>query len=137
VRKLAELLRSNQLKPVDHGDHGLRTLKELARSYLTMNKDVTGVMNSLKALYCSWGIVSTGTEAYARHHRPVGSARSATRASDDTPNTRRENAHIRTAQLLNTAAHAAKNAGTPGRGWLTSEAQTNPHGELLTIWRGS
>jgi hypothetical protein len=27
ARKLAELLRTNQLKPVYHGEHGVRTLK--------------------------------------------------------------------------------------------------------------
>src|SRR6059058_5084201 len=36
ARKLAELLRGGYLKPVYHGDHGLRTLKELSRSYLTI-----------------------------------------------------------------------------------------------------
>ena len=35
ARKLAELLRGNQLHPVYHGEHGVRTLKELGRSYLT------------------------------------------------------------------------------------------------------
>jgi hypothetical protein len=29
ARQLAELLRTNQLKPVYHGEHGIRTLKEL------------------------------------------------------------------------------------------------------------
>ena len=33
ARKLAELLRLNHLNPVYHGEHGLRTLKELGRSY--------------------------------------------------------------------------------------------------------
>ena len=55
ARKLAELLRGNHLKPVYHGDGGLRTLKELARSYLTITKDVTRVMNRLKALYRELG----------------------------------------------------------------------------------
>src|SRR5579864_2037249 len=32
ARKLAELLRTNQLKAVYHGEHGIRTLKELGRS---------------------------------------------------------------------------------------------------------
>src|SRR6202035_4246439 len=41
AHKLAELLRLNHLKPVYHGEHGLRTLKELARSYLTITKDLT------------------------------------------------------------------------------------------------
>src|SRR3989454_7786941 len=35
ARKLAELLRSNLLRPVYHGEHGVQTLKELSRSYLT------------------------------------------------------------------------------------------------------
>ena len=49
ARKLAELLRTNQVKPVYHGEHGVRTLKELGRSYLTITKDVTRVMNRVKA----------------------------------------------------------------------------------------
>src|ERR1700733_5694561 len=67
--KLAELLRGNHLKPVYHGEHSLRTLKELARSYLTITKDVTRVMNRLKALYRSWGIPCGGNEVYAPRHR--------------------------------------------------------------------
>jgi hypothetical protein len=31
---------SNMLKPVYHGEQGVRTLKELARSYLTISKDL-------------------------------------------------------------------------------------------------
>src|SRR5258708_29631620 len=69
ARKLAELLRGNHLKPVYHGEQGLRTLKELARSYLTISKDVTRVMNRLKALYRSWGIACAGTQVYAPRHR--------------------------------------------------------------------
>jgi hypothetical protein len=41
----------NNIKSVYHGEHGLRTLKELARSSLTISKDLTRVMNRLKALY--------------------------------------------------------------------------------------
>ena len=44
ARKLAELLRSNLIRPVYHGEHGLRTLKELGRSYLTISKDLGRVM---------------------------------------------------------------------------------------------
>jgi hypothetical protein len=51
ARKLAELLRGGQLSPVYHGENGVRTLKELARSYLGITKDLTRVMNRLKALY--------------------------------------------------------------------------------------
>src|SRR5258707_6664012 len=56
ARKLSEQLYMNNIKSVYHGEHGLRTLKELARSYLTISKDLTRVMNRLKALYRSWGI---------------------------------------------------------------------------------
>src|SRR5881227_2282517 len=54
ARKLAELLRLDNLKPVYHGETGVRMLRELARSYLTIVKDLTRVMNRLKALYRSW-----------------------------------------------------------------------------------
>ena len=37
------LLYMNRLKPVYHGDHGLRTLKELVRSYLAVTKDLSRV----------------------------------------------------------------------------------------------
>jgi hypothetical protein len=33
ARKLADLLRTGMLRPVYHGENGLRTLRELARSY--------------------------------------------------------------------------------------------------------
>ena len=69
ARKLTEQLYMNKLKPVYHGEHGLRTLQELARSYLTLTKDLTRVMNRLKALYRSWGIPCAGSEVYAPRHR--------------------------------------------------------------------
>jgi transposase len=69
ARKLAELLRTNQLKAVYHGEHGVRTLKELGQSYLTITKDVTRVMNRIKALYRSWAIPCAGTTVYAARHR--------------------------------------------------------------------
>jgi len=50
-------------------DHGVRTLKELGRSYLTITKDVTRVMNRIKALYRSWAIPCSGTTVYAARHR--------------------------------------------------------------------
>jgi hypothetical protein len=43
ARKLAELLRKSSLSSVYHGERGVRTPKELSRSYLTR------VMNRLKA----------------------------------------------------------------------------------------
>src|ERR1700752_3444083 len=69
ARKLAELLRTNQLKSVYHGEHGMRTLKELGRSYQTLTKDVTRVMSRIKALYRSWAIPCSGTTVYASRHR--------------------------------------------------------------------
>jgi transposase len=50
AHKLAELLYMKRVKSVYHGEHSLRTMKELARSYLTITKDVTRVMNRIKAL---------------------------------------------------------------------------------------
>ena len=44
ARKLADRLRGGYLRSVYHGENGLRTLKELARSYLTISKDLTRVM---------------------------------------------------------------------------------------------
>jgi len=64
ARKLAAQLYLNKIKSVYHGEHGLRTLRELARSYLTIGKDLTRVMNRLKALYRSWGIPCAGNEVY-------------------------------------------------------------------------
>jgi transposase len=69
ARKLAELLRGNQLHPVYHGEHGVRTLKELGRSYLTITQDVTRVMNRIKALYRSWAVPCAGTTVYSPRHR--------------------------------------------------------------------
>jgi transposase len=69
ARKLAELLRTDQLKPVYHEEHGMRTLKELGRSYLTLTKDVTRVMNRIKAVYRSWAIPCSGTTVYTPRHR--------------------------------------------------------------------
>jgi len=69
ARKLAELLRSNLLRPVYHGEHGVRTLKELARSYLTISKDLGRVMSRLKAIYRSWGIPCAGKQVYAPRYR--------------------------------------------------------------------
>src|SRR5213596_2475843 len=68
ARKLAELLRLDNLKPVYHGETGVRMLRELARSYLTIVKDLTRVMNRLKALYRSWAIPCAGRDVYYTRH---------------------------------------------------------------------
>jgi transposase len=69
AKKLAELLRNGSLFAVYHGENGLRMLKELSRSYLTISKDLGRVMNRLKALYRSWAIHCAGTQVYAPRHR--------------------------------------------------------------------
>src|SRR5579863_6544122 len=69
ARKLAELLRTNQVKPVYHEKHGTRALKELGRSYLTITKDVTRVMNRIKSVYRSWAIPCAGTSVYTAGRR--------------------------------------------------------------------
>jgi transposase len=56
ARKLAELLYLNKLNPVYHGETGVRTLRELACSYLASTRDLTRVMNRLQAIYRSWAI---------------------------------------------------------------------------------
>ena len=43
ARKLADLLRTGMLRPVYHGEHGLRTLRELGRSYQTLSQDLNRV----------------------------------------------------------------------------------------------
>jgi hypothetical protein len=68
ARKLAELLRAGLVSAVSHGPTGLRTLKELSRCYLTINKELTRTMNRLKALYRSWNIPCAGPSVCA-HHR--------------------------------------------------------------------
>jgi transposase len=69
ARRLAELLRLDHLSPVYHGEHGLRSQKELVRSYLTLTKDTGRVMSRVKAIYRSWAIPCTGKQVYAPQHR--------------------------------------------------------------------
>lgn len=69
ARKLSDLLRAELLTPVYHGESGVRTLRELARGYLTVTKDLTRVMNRLKALYRSWAIPCAGQQVYSPRQR--------------------------------------------------------------------
>src|SRR5258708_20772382 len=69
ARKLSDLLRAGLVTPVYHGENGVRTLRELCRGYLTINKDLTRVMNRLKALYRSWAIPCAGDKVYSPRHR--------------------------------------------------------------------
>jgi transposase len=69
AHKLAELLYLNKLSSVYHGETGVRMLRELARSYLTIVKDLTRVMSRLKAVYRSWAISCAGRDVYYTRHR--------------------------------------------------------------------
>jgi transposase len=69
ARKLAELLRSNRVRAVYHGENGVRTLKELSRSYLAISTDLIRVMTRVKAIYRSWGIPCRGKQVYAERYR--------------------------------------------------------------------
>jgi hypothetical protein len=60
----AELLRSNMLRSVYHGEQGVRKLTELARRYLAISKDLGRVMSRVKAIYRSWGIPCGGKQVY-------------------------------------------------------------------------
>src|SRR6266567_4775356 len=69
AHKLADLLRTGMLRPVYHGEHGLRTLRELGRNYQTISQDLNRVMNRIKALYRGWSIPCAGTQGYAPRYR--------------------------------------------------------------------
>jgi transposase len=69
ARKLADLLRTGMLRPVYHGEHGLRTLRELGRCDQTLSQDLNRVMNRIKALYRGRSIPCGGTQVYAPRYR--------------------------------------------------------------------
>src|ERR1700675_4006939 len=69
ARELSDRLYMNKLSSVYHGGAGVRTLKELGRSYLTISKDLGRVMSRVKAIYRSWAIPCTGKQVYAPRHR--------------------------------------------------------------------
>jgi len=58
ARRLAELLRLNALTAVYHGQDSTRPLKELARSYVSLQQDSTRVMNRVKAIFRGRGSLS-------------------------------------------------------------------------------
>src|SRR6267142_78685 len=69
AQKLAELLRNGSLKAVYHGDNGVRTLKELVRTYGCLVSDTTRVMNRLKAIYRGRAIACGGHDIYRQDRR--------------------------------------------------------------------
>jgi transposase len=64
ANKLANQLRMGEVKAVYKGDQGLRTLKELVHSYNYLVRDVTRVMNRIKAIYRGRGIGCRGRRVY-------------------------------------------------------------------------
>jgi transposase len=69
ARKLSELLRAEMLSPVYHGENGIRVLREMARSYLTLTGDMIRVMNRIKSVYRSRGIHCVSMKIYRPRHR--------------------------------------------------------------------
>lgn len=69
AQRLSELLRLGSLKPVYHGEHGTRGLKELVRAHRDLVRDVVRVKNRVKAIYRSRGISVPGGCAYAGEKR--------------------------------------------------------------------
>jgi len=51
---LADLLRTGMLRPVYHGEHGLRTLRELGRSYQTISQDLNRLMRLTRERLVCW-----------------------------------------------------------------------------------
>ena len=64
ARKLADLLRLMIWSRSTTARAAYACLRELARSYLTIVKDVSRVMSRLKALYRSWAIPCAGRDVY-------------------------------------------------------------------------
>ena len=69
ARELADLLRCDRLSPVFHGTRGLRSLRELARTYVVLTKEQTRIMNRIKALYRSYAIACAGQSCYGPKQR--------------------------------------------------------------------
>ena len=120
ARKLADRLRLHDLKPVYHGETGVRMLRELARSYLTVVKDLSRVMNRLKALYRSWatlrrpGCLLHPTSQSVAGENPRGRQPPASRAT------------------LPAIGHAAALAATSAARTAGGESQTYHHGQAKT-----
>src|SRR4029453_982910 len=69
AKRLAELLRTNALTAVYHGERSTRGLKELARSYSAIVGDSTRIKNRLKAVFRARGIDSSGGGIYTTEER--------------------------------------------------------------------
>jgi transposase len=69
AKKLADRLREGSLKPVYHGEHSTRTLKELARSYVNLVRDCTRTKNRIKSIFRARGIDCPGQKVYEECNR--------------------------------------------------------------------
>lgn len=69
AKRLANLLRMNGLTAVYHGQQSTRMLKELARSYISLQKDCNRVMNRVKAMFRGRGIPCRGKTVYRPENR--------------------------------------------------------------------
>ena len=69
AKRLAELLRTNALTAVYHGEHSTQGIKELVRSYIAIVHDSTRIKNRLKALFRARGIACKGTSLYSKEDR--------------------------------------------------------------------
>lgn len=69
AKRLAELLRTNALKPVYHGEHSTQGIKEIVRSYVSIVHDSTRVKNRLKAMFRARGIPCKGSSVYNQKDR--------------------------------------------------------------------
>ena len=69
ARHLAELLRTNGLKAVYHGEHSTQSLKEYVRSYVAIMRDGSRVKNRVKSLFRARGIACQGGGVYAEEER--------------------------------------------------------------------
>lgn len=69
AHKLAEMLRLGGLKAVYKGEHQLRKLQELVRSYQCLVSDCTRVKNRIKAIYRARAISYKGDEVYQSNNR--------------------------------------------------------------------
>lgn len=69
AKRLAELLRTNSLTAVYHGEDSTRSLKELAQSYTVMVEDSTRIKNRVKAIFRGRGIDCSGSGVYSPQER--------------------------------------------------------------------
>ena len=119
--KLSERLRLNDLSSVYHGENGLGMLRELARSYLTIVKDLTRVMSRVKALYRSWAIPCAGRDVYYTRHR-----------NEWLDKIQEPGVRLSSRATLSAVGHVATPASASPARAVGGESQTCHHGQATT-----